>query len=359
MRFISRGSYDAFRDCPRAGYWRYLSGPFGVAGGSASSPTLGLEPTSNPSYLALGSAWHIAAEGLLRGEAAEEAVKPALKFAREAGLGDAELNWLLAIALVWDRAHAEDFHAKYEVLSIEEELNTPLTSNVVLYSRADAIIRDRSDGGLWVLNWKTAGDVKNWNRKWFYDIQSWTESLAAEAKLGEPVRGCIYLGVWKGPMYNGGISSRLIYGYKYTSKVTGEVTYGTENNGGGTRFTVANERFPFGDGISAWVNWLDKDFLKRFFVESAPQIRQDRLVDDWLRQVISHESDTDHILLTGSEEDKRDFFWQNWGEQTCGRCCFAAICTEKATPESLVAEGFLRPRHKSPRDEAEEKASAK
>jgi hypothetical protein len=241
LRYISRGSHDTFRECPRSGYWRYLSGPFG------GSDTLGLEqPTGHPA-LSLGIAWHMAAEKLLSKVPAEEAVVEALEYARSVGLGDAEQNWLLAICLAWERGAAEDFFAKYEVLSIEEELTTPLTQNVILYTRADAIIRDKSDGGLWVLNWKTAGDVKNWNRKWFYDIQSWTESLAAEAKLGEPVRGCIYYGIWKGPMYNGAISSRLVYGYRFVDR-HGNVTYGTENNGGGTRFNVWQEHFPFGDG---------------------------------------------------------------------------------------------------------------
>jgi hypothetical protein len=350
MRYISRSGHDTFRECPRKGYLRYLSGPFG------GSDTLGLEqPTSHPA-LTLGIAWHMSAEQLLRGVPATEAVKPALEFAASQGLGDPELNWLLGICLAWERAVAEDFFAKYEVLSIEEELTTPLTSNVVLYTRADAILRDRSDGSLWVLNWKTAGDVKNWNRKWFYDIQSWTESLAAEAKLGEPVRGCIYLGVWKGPMYNGGISSRLIYGYKFTDR-SGNVTYGTENNGSGTRFSVWNEKFPFGDGVAAWVSWLPKDFLKKYFVESAPQIRQDELVGDWLRQVVTYESDVDHVLQSEDPQDVKDFFFQNWSDQTCGRCAFNPICTLKATPEDLIAEGFLQPRKKSPRDEAQEKVA--
>lgn len=347
MRYISRGSHEAFRTCPRAGYWRYLSGPYGPDG------TLGLEPSTSPNYLTLGSAWHLAAEGLLRGEVAEEAVKPALAYAKEQGnLGDGELNLLLALSLAFERAVAEEFFSKYEVVNIEEELLTPLTPNVQLYTRADAILRDRLSGDLWVLNWKTASDVKNWNRKWFYDIQSWTESLAAEAKLGEPVRGCIFYGVWKGPIYQGSTSSRLVYGYRYTAP-NGTVSYATENNGGGSRFPVWQETFPFGEGIPAWIEFLPKEFLKKHFVESAPQIRQDHLVEAWLRQVVGYESDVDHVLGAGSPQDKLDFFWQNWGEDTCGRCPYSPICLGKADPESLMEEGMLRPRKASPRDTLE------
>jgi hypothetical protein len=307
-------------------------------------------------HLTLGSAWHLAAEGLLKQVPAEEAVQPALAYGRANGLGDVELNWLYAATLAWERAAAEDFFQRYNVLSIEEELLTPITSNVTLYTRADAILQDRADGTLWVLNWKTASDVKNWNRKWFFDIQSWTESLAAEAKLQQPVAGCIYYGVWKGPIYNGRINSRLITGYKYVDR-TGAITYGTENNGGGKPFSVANEHFPFGDGIPAWINWLPKDFLRKYFVESAPQIRQDDLVEEWLRQVVGKESDIDHILQEGTEEDKQSYFWQNWGETTCSRCAFQSLCLKKSTPESLIAEGMLKPRSRSPRDEAEERVN--
>lgn len=349
MRYISRGSYDAFRECPRAGFWRYLSGPFG------GSDVRGVDTPSTHPALGLGQAWHVAAEGLLRGVSGADAAREGIAFAEEAGLGVTEQNWLLAICLAWERGAAEDFFNRYDVVSIEEELETALTTNVVLYSRADAILRDRADGTLWVLNWKTAGDVKNWNRKWFYDIQGWTESLAAEAKLGEPVVGCIYMGVWKGPMWNGSISSRLLYGYKYRTR-DGSYTYATENSGSGERFSVAAEHFPFGDGIAAWVSWLDKDYLKRFFVESAPQIRQDEVVNEWLKQVITHESDIDHILAEGTEEEIKAFFWQNWGESTCGRCAFNALCTLKATPEELVKDGLLVPRKRSPRDEAESRS---
>jgi hypothetical protein len=90
-------------------------------------------------------------------------------------------------------------------------------------------------------------------------------------------------------------------------------------------------------------------------VESAPQIRQDELVEGWLRQVVTYESDVDHILQDGTEQDKEDFFFQNWSDQTCGRCPYNALCTLKATPEEMIREGFLQPRKKSPRDEAEAK----
>jgi hypothetical protein len=347
MRYISGSSLKTFRECPRRGYLRYLSGPFG------DSPTLGLEePRGNP-HLSLGIAWHLAAEKLLAGEGgltsftfATEQLSPEDR----ALLGEVEMNWLLAACLAWERSKADEFAEKWEIVGVEQEIEVPLTPNVTLYTRADAVLKDRGDGSVWVLNWKTASDVKDWNRKWFYEPQAWTESLAVESKLGVPVAGCIFLGVWKGPAYMGKTTSRLLYGFKYQAR-TG-LTYATENNGGGVRFEASKEKFPFGEGLGAWISWLPEDILKKHFVESAPQIRQDTLVEKWLRQLVRNEHDIDHILSTGSEADREEFFWQNWGEETCGRCPFKDICMLRASPEDMIKEGLLRPRRRSPRDEA-------
>jgi hypothetical protein len=252
--------------------------------------------------------------------------------------------------MAWERAKAEEFHERFEVVTVEEEFEIPISPNVVLYTRADAVLRERADGSHWVLNWKTASDVKDWNRKWFFDPQGWTESLAAEARLGIPVAGTIYLGIWKGPIYQGKTTSRLVYGYKHSTKAG--ITYGTENGGGGTRFEAWKETFPFGDGLAAWIQWQPKDFLRKYFVESSPQLRQDQLVQDWLQQVVRRENDIDYAM--GFPHDERvNFFEQNWGDVNCGRCAFKPLCLQQASPESLLESGLVRARRSSPRDEAE------
>lgn len=310
-------------------------------------------PTS-PHYV-IGIVWHIGAEVLLKGGTGEEAFAAAAPAAEAFGLQPPWNQWLLGAYLAWERAKQEDFLQQWEILSIEEEYEIPISPNVVLYTRADAVARDRSDGTLWVLNWKTASDIKDWNRKWFFDPQGWTEALAAEAKFNEEVKGCIYLGVWKGPIYQGKTTSRLIGGYRHTSR-TG-TTYGTENGGGGVKFDAWRESFPFGEGLAAWISWLPKDFLAKHFCESAPQMRQDALVESWLKQLVKQEDAIDYVLAEGTEEEKEIFFWQNWSDE-CSRCHFKDLCLRRSDPEELIKDGFLRPRHRSPRDEAEAAAAA-
>lgn len=336
MRYISRSSHQAFRQCLKAGYWRYLSGPWGEDG------TRGLEPYRMEKPLALGIAWHRGAEMLLKGASGEEAARVAIE---EANLyptvGEVEKNWLLGACLAWERACAEDFFLTYDVLAIEEEMEVAITPNVILQARADAILQERNTGAVYVLNWKTASSIDNWNKKWFFDVQSWTESLAAEAKLGLPVAGCLFYGVYKGPMWQGNMTSRLIYGYK-EELPSGIVTYTPEYKSGLKRFPVWEESFPFGEGIPAWISWLPKDFLKGHFCVSAPQLRNDFIVEKWIRQLARVESDIDSVLQ-GTEEDHNDYFIQNFGDN-CGRCPYVDLCLERSTPENLIDANYLKPR---------------
>lgn len=341
MRYISRSSHDTFRECLRKGFWRYLSGPFGQDG------NLGLEETSSNPNLTLGIAWHLGGETFLKGGGWEEAWENVQSLLPQ--LDEASQNWLLASFLAWERAKRDEFFERFEVLEVEKEFEIPISPNVALYTRADAVVRERGDGSNWVLNWKTASDVKDWNKRWFFDPQGWTEALAAEAELGIRVEGCIYLGIWKGPIWNGRTTSRLVYGYKHQGK--NGLTYGTETNSGGTKFEAWKEKFPFGDGLAAWISWLPKDFLSKHFVESAPQMRQDALVEEWLRQTVRWENDIDHAL-TWPGEERDTFFFQSWSDKNCGRCPFKTLCLKQATPEEMIKDGFLRPRRKSPRDEA-------
>lgn len=193
-----------------------------------------------------------------------------------------------------------------------------------------------------IVTHNTASDIKDWNKKWFFDIQAWTEALAMEGHMGVPVAGCIFEGIYKGPIWNGNMTSRLVYGYKKLA-ADGEPWYSTDRESGYQRFNVWEESFPFGEGISAWVNWLPRDFLRGHFVLSAPQMRNDKIVEAWLRQLVRKEADIDHLLSTGEQEDIDAFFEQNFGDH-CARCPYVDICMMRAEPEALIDANKLRPR---------------
>jgi hypothetical protein len=335
MRYISRSSHEAFRQCLRAGYYRYLAGPYG--------PATGLEPSIMAKQLALGIAWHKGGEVLMRRGSGTEAAASALAEAEKyPAIGQTEKQWLLAACLAWERTRFEEFHSQYDVIAVEEEVEVAISPNVILQARADAVVQDRNDGSYWVWNWKTASDIKDWNKKWFFDVQTWTETLAMEGHLGVPVAGCIFEGVYKGPIWNGNMTSRLVLGYK-KSTADGSVSYSTDRETGMTRFNVWEESFPFGDGVAAWISWLPYDFVRGHFALSAPQMRNDVIVTKWLRQLVRVETDIDHLLSTGSAEDVEDYFIQNFDDH-CGKCPYVDLCQMRSTPEALIEEGKLIPR---------------
>jgi hypothetical protein len=320
----------------REAYWKYFSGPYSEDG------THGLEARKDNVHLSLGIAWHKGAEKLLAGENGTTAAIAAIEEAdKYPSINDIWKNWLLAACLAWEQACAEEFFGRYDVLGIEEELDVYLAPNVVLKARVDAILQDRSDGSFWVWNWKTTGDVRNWTEKWHFDIQSWTEAIAWEGKVGD-VAGCIYGGVWKGPMWKGSTTSRLVYAYK-RSKEDGTVTYSRERVSGYDRVPVWEESFPFGDGIPAWISWLPKDFLRSHFPISAPHMRDDITVNEWVKAIVRREDDIAHVVKEANELDKRAFFVQNFGNQ-CSGCPYVDLCMHRTEPESLIEEGYLTPR---------------
>jgi hypothetical protein len=332
----------------RAGFWRFLSGPYG------KGPTPGLEQKVMDKPLALGICTHKGFEKLVTGSSGEVAAEAALaEAAKYESLGVIEKQWLLGICLAWERSKQEEFLNQYDVLGVEKEIETSLSPNVILQSRADAIVQDRNDGTIWVINWKTTShDLKEFNKQWRFDVQSWYEALAVEGSLGMPVAGTIYYGIYKGPVWNGQMTSRLIYGYKEET-LGGNTVYTPEYKAGLKRFPVWEETFPFGEGVAAWVSWLPKEFLAKHFASSPPVMRNDKLVEKYLRQVIRKEGDIDHILATGSTEDIEDFFEQRWGEW-CEKCPFLNLCAERSSPETLIAEGILKPRRDHHLKEEEE-----
>ena len=344
MRTISRSSIQLYQHCPRAHYHKY----FDPAGGP------GIEPTDRPEYYSLGISFHEAGERLLDPEVpAPTAAAFGIEDARKRGLSERWQNWILAACIAWDRTEREEFEASYDVLGVEEEIRVPITREVELYGRADAVLRDRSTGALYVWNWKTTSDLRDWNKKFHFDIQSWTEAIAVGARYGEMVDGVLYGGVWKGPMYKGFTTSRLVGGYK-----SGDGKTWSPNRGKGltTKFNAWEEQFPFGAGLAAWVSWLPTELVRSHFAISTPQSIGGDQVEAWVRGIARRESDIAHIVESGDETDVLDFFTQNCDDR-CEKCPYLDICAGRANAESLLADGLMKKRDDSHLKEKEEKTN--
>jgi hypothetical protein len=259
------------------------------------------------------------------------------------------------LIFAWIRAKALDFVSEYEVISIEEEVRVPLASNVTLAARADAVVRSRESGAFYVWNWKTTSGRPSpvtWTGEWTYAVQMWTEALAIEDHLGVPIQGCIVEGLCKGYRKDGKYSSPLVYGWKKHEVVDGResmaFSWEYERTKGWDKFNAWE--FPVNGGNltphEAWLKGLPMEVLKAQLVRSEPILKNNAVVEGWLRQVVERETTIQHLLAGGQEVDKEallSYFSQHWTSQ-CKWCPFEPVCTEKSTIEGLIGSGLLRER---------------
>lgn len=228
----------------------------------------------------------------------------------------------------WERAHP-DFFDTFEVLCVEKEVRVPLSGDVTLMARADAVLRDRS-GALWVLNHKTC---TSWDSSdWMYDVQMWTEALAMEHHFGEPVLGCIITGFVKGGRYAGLLSTPLIYCWEKLKE--GEREIRDVYTSGWGKFLLTQEE--------AEEKLRRTPDLQKFFPISPPVTRNDAVVEAWVDQVVRREGENFHILRDGSEEDRLMHFWQRFSKWNCPRCPFSDVCFGRSRVEDMLMAGRLR-----------------
>ncbi len=314
MRRISRSSHLAFSECLRKGYWGYVYGGTGLARAEREVPLLiGLTVHKGMEYLLTGTTGDtelmdgMEAEWLKNGGKLDE-------FKDEQHLALAK-----SLVLGWKRCRLEEFLNRYEIISVEKEIEVNLAPNIILQARADCVTRTRWDGTVWVWNWKTTSSMQDWTDQWTYDIQAMTEALAVQESLGEYVQGCVFEGFFKGGIYGGVSTSPLVTGY--TDGNSWEV--GGKSRGGDWRKVSTWKEFP--GGTPQWLDLIGSHICASY-VRSAPILKDDVQVRDWLRQVIRRETDIEMILDPELPEDDRLlFFYKNPGRR-CKWCLFAPSC---------------------------------
>jgi hypothetical protein len=255
---------------------------------------------------------------------------------------DELLHLARGLLIGWRRTHHDLFLRQYEILSVEKEIETPLSSNLILLGRPDLVVRDRTMGGIEGINLKTTSSLYDWTTNWLYDIQAWTEALAIAKDVGEPVKAFRYIGFWKGAKRDGHYSSPLIYGYRDNDPLL--PSYYDRYRAGREKFPTWRQSFAWGEGLSAWISWLPEEKVAEQFAISNPIFINDAIVEPWLSQVVRWETDAQHINDEGSEEDKLAFFEQRFSKWNCKGCSFEQVCFKKTELKELVKSGALVPR---------------
>jgi CRISPR/Cas system-associated exonuclease Cas4 (RecB family) len=325
IQYISKGRIEALK-CPRKYFYSYRYGK----GYDSKKPSL---------PLAIGIATHRGLEALLKKEEIfsacdegwAEATKgwptndPFLRAKMEEGLALSK-----ALTYGWSITRLEKFLATYDIISIEEEVEMPLSSNVMLIARCDVVVRDKLSGTVYVVNWKTTSDKKDWTTQWGYDIQMWTEAMAIEQKLGLLTGGCVVEGLYKGTVHNGLLSTPLLYGHKKED----EVCVGWKK--GWDKFPAYKDI-----GIKEWIDLLPLEVVEQQFLTSEPILKNDDVVEDWLRQIVARESAIQTIMDNGTPQDHLDYFSQQFSRWNCRGCPFWDVCMKRTSIEEMVKEGLL------------------
>jgi len=332
MKKISRSAIETFITCRRKGYLQYLYRGKGYVGPKDTALVIGLVVHRGLEFL-------FRSLGVLK-IALEEAEK---EFQDQMKGTTITADWReakeLAFALIigWKRAKWDSFNEEFEIVSIEEEVEVYLAPNIILTARADMVVRRRVDGKLFVINWKTSGDKKDFSLKWDDEVQVWTEVLAIQDHLGEEVAGCIFMGLYKGgtsqaALYKGRSNSPLVRGFERIDTL--EISFESESGKYWRRFTP--------DNFETWINSLPAEVLDAQFMQSPPIFKNDDVVRDWLEQIVRLVTDSQRMLEPDvPEKDRLAFFTQAFGHFRCSRCAFRMACKKLYSIEELVEMGKL------------------
>ena len=165
----------------------------------------GVVPPALAIELVTGAATHVGVGDLLLGESLENAVVHArIAFDRELegrrlggemdeALAYARLEQLTLVEMLVRLYHARQLPTlleEYAVLSVEREIVLPLTPELGWMARADAILRRRADGDLYVYSLKTCNEFsERKDEENRLDMQGISELAAVEHLMGERVQG--------------------------------------------------------------------------------------------------------------------------------------------------------------------------
>lgn len=309
---------------------------------------------------------------------------------------DQEIDLVLGLVYGWSLVGYPRFLANYDPVEggieqeeeiswlLENRVDAPVPSSLKvemrLLTRTDILAKVKGSGMGTLFNLKSVGDPsERWRISFTRDMQTITEAIAVENRLGVKVEGVVIEGLVKGknseyPKGSGfwQSSSMLIYAWvrdNTQASLPGEsggVEYATSwdytctqphkfgNNqrcpGGknhtlGKGFRKRPVRDCFSGGVLGWVDYLmrnDPATLESYFLQ-LPAINRDEFqVERWKRQHLHKEkARQDAAALVDArflEGDKPSayllldhYFTQNAGYQCLG-CAYNSLCWEAGDP---------------------------
>lgn len=295
---------------------------------------------------------------------ASDILQLAEEVGEEEGAGDLRLlveeQAALIEGLAWAavRIFFPRLYAEYEVVSIEQEEEYVLECScglgdgagtgdehearecegIVLMSRPDLLVRRKADRTLGYIEFKTSGDVGNydWLQQWQDNVQLALGVVGAEKRLGEEVPNCFVVGFNKGwrkkgyhvesKSYTGAKKQDSPFCYAYRKEANPplweedwqmEYNY-TDEDGKARRLGKEYKKSPVWEGefadrpagwtkLEAWVEALPLEIVEKQILWVGPLPTPRYLVADLLEAL-------------GAEEKRwQERLWQIWEAQEKGR----------------------------------------
>jgi hypothetical protein len=367
-----RSRIEVAEHCMRKRYWSYEHDGRGI-----EKPGEWLDPL-------IGTAVHNGIEAALGRKPVEDCVA----IARETMLSarrvtpinvfrpgpDPEVDFnegmSLAEALLrgWVAARLDRILQTYQVVMIERELTYDYHCEgrtIRQLTRPDIVMKRLDDGSVFIMNLKTTSRVdQKWRDKWRYDMTTFSEALAVEEALREPVAGTIMAGLVKGsrqdyPKGSGNYhwDSPLVQAWKREGEppMTEEEWYarfewsctaphvmgngrrcpgGKQHRLSGVHKAMVAERL---GGVSGWISYLavnDRALLEEQFVELTSILRSPYEVERWKRQrlpievAIREHRDRLRVIEQDGPEGIDDALLDRWFPMTTseGNCVWPSTC---------------------------------
>lgn len=358
---VDRSRIQAYLECKRFRFLRYHYPDPETGQGR------GIVPTTKAKALVSGSFIHKVIELHLTGTDLDEAIAYAkgaflVEVGKEEGECAEQLCLLEGLVRAWVKWRLPRILEEYEVVSVEEELEWELDCQIVDMVKCDVLLRRKSDGLLFILEFKTAKQASGWWRQqWAHNTQVLANTLAIQEVKGEPVGGLLIEGLVKGrwekdtarssPWFGKEIQHSLLC-YIYKEEVDGEWVYSTTYHAKKLKVAVWEEMTP-----KAWVELLTPEELDSLFCPLEPM--KPKLLDllRWKRQTVWQERgvarDVAEVGRGGEVDEERldELFPKN--DSHCFRyfghpCDYEPLCFTREVELDPVGSGkygWRKPHH--------------
>lgn len=187
---LDSSKIQAFMDCPRGFFFSYV---------------LGLRKDEPNIHLVFGTAWHEAMEHILNNGKSIDSVKDAFDLFMESYLKEYSFAMIdqFASGVTKTPDNAMEYLIRYvqswrneefEVLFTEIAGAVPLSEDLWLWLKMDAVIRDEQ--GIWSLEHKTTGrNSTAWRDSWSRKVQTGSYTHGLNCGFGEEAQGVIINGL--------------------------------------------------------------------------------------------------------------------------------------------------------------------